>query len=42
MSERTSAGDPSETPHACRGSAAVEEAEAECEPTEVPEQCCSG
>jgi len=30
------------TPHPCRGSVVVEEAEAACEPTEVPEQCCSG
>ena len=30
------------TPDACRGSAVVEEAEAACEPAEVPEQCCSG
>ena len=37
-----SAGDPSETPHACRGSAVVEEAEAAREPAVVPEQCCSG
>ena len=40
--ERTSAGDPSGTQHACREAAAVEEAEAECEPAEEPEQCCSG
>ena len=40
--ERTSAGDPSGTQDACREAAAVEEAEAECEPTEEPEQCCSG
>ena len=39
---RTSAGDPSETPHACRGPAVVEEAEAAREPAAVPEQCCSG
>ena len=31
MCEKTSAGDPSGTRHACRGAAAVEEAEAECE-----------
>ena len=35
-------GDPSETPHACRGPAVVEEAEAAREPAAVPEQCCSG
>ena len=40
---RTSAGDPSETPHACRGAAVVEaEAAAERGPTAVPERCCSG
>ena len=33
---------PSETPHACRGSAVVEEAEVACEPAAVPEQYCSG
>ena len=42
MCERMSVGDPSGTRHAYRGAAAVEEAEAECEPAEVPEQCCSG
>ena len=42
MYGRTSAGDPSETLHACRRSAVVEEAEAACEPAEVPEQYCSG
>ena len=36
------AGDPSETPHACRWPMVVEEAEAACEPAAVPEQCCSG
>ena len=40
--ERTSAGDPSGTQHACREAAAVEEAEAECERAEEPERCCSG
>ena len=40
--EKTSAGDPSGTQHACREAAAVEEAEGECEPAEEPEQCCSG
>src|SRR6185503_4447846 len=40
--EKTSAGDPSGTQHACREAEAVEEAEAECEPAEEPEQCCSG
>ena len=40
---RTSAGDPSETPHACRGAAVVEaEVAAERGPAAVPEQCCSG
>jgi hypothetical protein len=38
---RTSAGDPSENPHACRGAAAVEEAVAECGSAAEPEQCCS-
>ena len=38
-----SAGDPSETPRACRGAAVVEaEVAAERGPTAVPEQCCSG
>ena len=36
MCEKTSVGDPSETQHACREAAAVEEAEAECEPAEEP------
>src|SRR6185312_12012976 len=39
---RTSVGDPSETLHACRQSAVVEEAKVACEPAEVPEQYCSG
>ena len=42
MCEKMSAGDPSGTQHACRESAAEEEAEAECEPAGVPEHCCSG
>ena len=42
MCERTLAGDPSGTQHACREAAAVEEAEAECEHAEEPEPCCSG
>ena len=38
-----SAGDPSETPHACRGAAVVEaEAAAERGPAAVPERCGSG
>ena len=40
--ERTSAGDPSGTQHACRGSAEVEEAAAERGSAAMPEQCCSG
>ena len=40
---KTSAGDPSETPHACRGAAVVEaEAAAERGSAAVPKQCCSG
>ena len=42
MFEKTSAGDPSGTQHACHEAAVVEEAEAECEPAEEPEQCCLG
>jgi hypothetical protein len=38
--ERTSAGDPSESPHACRGVAAVEVA-AEHGSAATSEQCCS-
>jgi hypothetical protein len=38
---RTSAGDPSESLHACRGAAAVEEVAAECGSAAEPEQCCS-
>jgi hypothetical protein len=39
---RTSAGDPSESPHAYRGAAAVEEVAAECGSAVESEQCCSG
>jgi hypothetical protein len=39
---RTSAGDPSENPHACRRAAAVEEVAAEYGSAAEPEQCCSG
>jgi hypothetical protein len=38
---RTSAGDPSESPHACRGAATVEEVVAECGSAAESEQCCS-
>jgi hypothetical protein len=39
---RTSVGVPSESPHAYRGTATVEEAAAECGFAAEPEQCCSG
>jgi hypothetical protein len=39
---RTSAGDPSESPHACRGAAAVEEVAVERGSAAEFEQCCSG
>jgi hypothetical protein len=38
---KTSAGDPSESLHACRGAAAVEEVAAECGSAVESEQCCS-